>query len=70
LRRRSIVIEQASNLRRLKEEGVYTADEITPEERQLVQSMTDEEVDMLIHLYKKLGGTAEGREEIRPNFPL
>jgi hypothetical protein len=70
LRRRSIVVYKPSNLQRLREKGVYTADNITPEEEQLVQSMTAEEVDMLIHLHEKLGGTAEGREEIRPNFPL
>lgn len=62
--------EYLSNLQRLQENGVYDADKITPEEAELVQSMTAEEVDMLIHLHEKLGGTGEDREEIRPNFPL
>jgi hypothetical protein len=64
------VIEMPSNLRRLRDEGVYTADDITPEEEELVQSLTTDEVNMLIHLHEKLGPTAEGRDKIRPCFPL
>jgi hypothetical protein len=64
------VIEKPSNLERLKEKGVYDAKRITPEEEKLVASMTGEEVDVLIRLHEKLGGTAPGRTEIRPNFPL
>jgi hypothetical protein len=64
------VNETPSNLKRLKDEGVYTAGDISPEEEQLVQSLTTEEVDMLIQLRQKLGPTAAGRDKIRPCFPL
>lgn len=64
------MIEEQSNLERLKDKGVYTADDITPEEEELVQSLTTDEVNMLIHLHEKLGPTARGRDKIRPCFPL
>jgi hypothetical protein len=64
------VSNKPSNLERLKEEGVYTAENIDPEEEKLVESMTIDEVEMLISLHGKLGGTAKGREKFRPNFPL
>jgi hypothetical protein len=59
-----------SNLERLKAERVFDADEITEDEKNLVEGMSKAEVDKLIDLRKKQGPTAKGREKIRPNFPL
>jgi hypothetical protein len=61
----------ASHLERLKKAGVFDADvEITDDEKVVVQRLTDDEVETLIRMYRKLGPTAKGREKIRPCFPL
>lgn len=62
--------KEPSNLERLEAERVFDADEITADEKNIVEGMSKAEVDKLIDLRKKLGPTTKGREKIRPNFPL
>lgn len=62
----------ASQLDQLKKSGVFTAeaDELTEKEKDVLQRLTDDEVQTLIRMHKKFGPTDKGRDKIRPCFPL
>ena len=57
-----------SKLEELEEAGILERRHFSAEELALVDSITAEEVAVLIKLRKKMGGTAEGKHHIRPNI--
>jgi len=57
-----------SKLQRLEEAGILETRNFTPEEIQLVATITDDEIDVLIRLRQKLGAPAADKQHIRPNI--
>jgi DNA-binding HxlR family transcriptional regulator len=58
----------ASKLERLEKAGILERKHFSEEEQKLVESITDEEIEVLILLRKKMGAAPEGKEKIRPNI--
>ncbi len=50
--------------------GLVQPGVLTDEEIATVNTMSDEEVKVLIKIAQKLGPSSAGRHEARPNFPL
>lgn len=59
-----------SNIERLEEAGILNKAHFSDHDTKIIESITDEEVEVLIRLGKKLGKTADGKEHMRPNFPV
>jgi hypothetical protein len=59
-----------AKLKRLEDAGILDQKQFSPEEMQLVATITDDEIDVLVRLRQKLGAVAEGKNHIRPNFPV
>lgn len=58
----------ANKLERLEDAGILERRHFSAEEQKLVDTITDEEVDVLIRLRKKMGAVPEGKDKIRPNI--
>ena len=59
-----------SNLDRLHKAGVIVADHFSESDKKVIEKITDEEVEVLIKLRKKLGETPAGKEHMRPNIAV
>ena len=59
-----------TNVERLSAAGILNADHFSEHDKKTIESITTEEVDVLIKLGKKLGATPAGKELMRPNFPV
>ena len=57
-----------SKLERLEEAGILERRHFSDAEKKLVDTITDEEIGVLIRLRKKMGAAPEGKEKIRPNI--
>lgn len=57
-----------SNLDRLEAAGIIRQEHFSDHDKKLLEGISDEEVEVLIRLRKKLGDVPEGREHIRPNI--
>ena len=57
-----------ARLQKLEDAGILQKQNFTPEELALVAKITDEEVDVLIRLRKKVGAPADDKPHVRPNF--
>jgi len=56
-----------SKLERLHEAGVIDAGRFSDEDKQVIDKITDEEVDVLVKLRQRLGPVPPGKEHMRPN---
>lgn len=59
-----------TNVERLSAAGILNADLFSEQDKKTIETITPEEIDVLIRLGKKLGPTPPGREFTRPNFPV
>ena len=57
-----------SKLERLEEAGILEKRDFSASELELLETITDEEISVLIQLRKKMGPTAEDKHHIRPNI--
>lgn len=57
-----------SKLQRLEDEGILEQRQFTAEELTLIATITDDEIDVLVSLRKRLGPATDGKNHIRPNF--
>lgn len=57
-------------IERLHAAGVIVATNFTDSDKKVLESITDEEVDVLIKLRKKMGQVPEGKEHMRPNIAV
>jgi hypothetical protein len=55
-------------LERLHEAGIIVADKFSDSDKKVLEQITDEEVDVLIKLGKKMGKVPPGKEHMRPNL--
>lgn len=59
-----------SKIERLHEAGVIVADQFSDSDKKVIDSITDEEVDVLIRLRKRMGAVPKGKDHMRPNIPV
>ena len=59
-----------TNVERLAAAGILNADHFSEQDRKTIESITSDEIDVLIKLGKKLGPAPAGKEHMRPNFPV
>ncbi len=59
-----------SNFERLQDAGIIVGQQFSASDKQIVDKITDEEVDVLIKLKKKMGAVPEGKGHMRPNMPV
>ena len=59
-----------SHLERLHEAGVLNAEHFSENDKKTLESLTPEETDTLIKLKKKMGDVPQGKDFLRPNFPV
>jgi hypothetical protein len=64
------VSTQKSNIERLAEANILNTDHFSDHDKKTIESLSPEEVDVLIKLGKKLGEAPAGKEHMRPNFPV
>jgi hypothetical protein len=64
------VTPKQTNVERLSAAGILNADHFSEQDKKTIESITTEEVDVLIKLGKKLGAAPAGKEHMRPNFPV
>jgi hypothetical protein len=57
-----------SNFDRLHEAGIIVAEHFSESDKKVIEKITDEEVDVLIKLRKKMGEVPKGKDHMRPNF--
>ena len=57
-----------NKLERLHEAGIIAADKFSDGDKKVIDQITDEEVDVLIKLNKKMGKVPPGKEHMRPNM--
>lgn len=54
-------------LERLHEAGVINVELFSESDKKVIDQITDEEVDVLVKLHKRLGAAPAGKEHLRPN---
>jgi hypothetical protein len=59
-----------TNVERLEEAGILKQEHFSEHDKKQIESISPEEIDVLIKLRKKLGAAPEGKDHMRPNFPV
>jgi hypothetical protein len=59
-----------SKIQRLHDAGIIVAAHFTESDKQVIDQITDEEIDVLIKLRQKMGKVPEGKEHLRPNIAV
>lgn len=57
-----------SKLDRLEDAGIIKQQQFSEHDKQLLEGISDEEIEVLVRLRKKLGEVPSGRDHIRPNI--
>ncbi len=57
-----------SNIQRLEEAGILKNEHFNDHDKKLIESITVEEVEVLIKLRGKMGESPSGKEHMRPNI--
>lgn len=59
-----------SKIQRLHEAGIIVAQHFSESDKQIIDQITDEEIEVLIKLRQKTGKVPEGKEHLRPNIAV
>lgn len=59
-----------SKIERLHQAGILVADKFSDSDKKVIEQITDEEVDVLIKLRKRMGEAPKGKDHMRPNIPV
>lgn len=59
-----------SKIERLHQAGVIVAEHFSDSDKKAVEQITDEEVDVLIKMRKRMGEAPKGKEHMRPNIAV
>jgi hypothetical protein len=59
-----------AKIERLHEAGVIVAENFSDSDKKVIEQITDEEVDVLIRLRKRMGEVPKGKDHMRPNVPV
>jgi hypothetical protein len=57
-----------SKIERLHEAGIIVAENFSESDKNVIDQITDEEIEVLIKLRKKMGHVPEGKGHLRPNI--
>jgi hypothetical protein len=55
---------------RLHEAGIIVAENFSESDKKVIDQITDEEIEVLIKLRKRMGEVPAGKEHMRPNVPV
>lgn len=64
------IMATKTNVERLEEAGILKQEHFSEHDKKQIESISPEEIDVLIKLRKKLGAAPEGKDHMRPNFPV
>ena len=64
------VSQPKSNVEQLEAAGILKSEHFSEHDKKAIESISPEEMEVLIRLKKKLGETPDGKEHMRPNFPV
>lgn len=56
------------HIERLEQAGILKQEHFGPQDLKVLESLSDEEVDVLIRLRGKMGEAPAGKEHMRPNI--
>jgi hypothetical protein len=59
-----------SKIERLHAAGIIVADHFSESDKKVIDQITDEEVEVLIKLRKKVGEAPKGKDHMRPNIAV
>jgi hypothetical protein len=59
-----------SKIDRLHEAGIIIAEQFSESDKEVIEQITDEEIEVLIKLRKKMGDAPKGKEHMRPNIGI
>lgn len=59
-----------SKVQRLHDAGIIVAEHFSASDKQVIDQITDEEIEVLIKLRQKMGTVPEGKEHLRPNIAV
>jgi hypothetical protein len=59
-----------SKIERLHGAGIIVADHFSESDKKVIEQITDEEVEVLIRLRKKVGEAPKGKDHMRPNIGI
>lgn len=59
-----------SKIDRLHQAGIIVAEHFSESDKDVIDKITDEEIDVLIKLRKRMGEVPKGKEHMRPNVPV
>ena len=62
--------DMKTKVERLEEAGILKQQHFNDDDKKHIETMSDDEVDVLIKLRKKMGEAPSGKEHMRPNFPV
>jgi hypothetical protein len=57
-----------NNVERLHAAGILVAENFSESDKKVIESITPEEIEVLIKLRKKVGAVPAGKEHMRPNM--
>ena len=59
---------EPDNVTRLENAGILKQENFSPEDKKVLESLTTEEVDVLLKLRSRMGAAPSGKEHMRPNI--
>jgi hypothetical protein len=59
-----------TSFERLEDAGIIVGHQFSESDKQIIEKITDEEVEVLIKLRKKMGDVPEGKAHLRPNMAV
>ncbi len=59
-----------TNVQQLEEAGIIETEHFSPQDLKIIESITPEEIAVLIKLRQKLGAAPAAQANQRPNFPV
>lgn len=60
--------QSQSNIERLESAGILKSEHFSDHDRKMLESISDEEIEVLIRLRSKMGGSPDGKDHMRPNI--
>lgn len=57
-------------IQRLHDAGIIVAAHFSDSDKQVIDQISDEEIDVLIKLRQKMGTVPSGKEHLRPNIAV
>ncbi|HUY82631.1 MAG TPA: aroma-sacti cluster domain-containing protein [Acidobacteriaceae bacterium] len=59
-----------NKIQKLHDAGIIVAQHFSESDKQIIEQITDEEIDVLVKLRQKMGEAPEGKEHLRPNIAI